>query len=251
MKWSEKLKISELKDKYSKQRIITIADALDPVDSELVYSSLNDVTEGNIWYQALRGNPHYINKSDVSNTHDFHYRFDKFPLSNITIKKLLGVTADSKRADFRAVMKYGDSPEKELPSFHPLSKLGSFLNSDECYSLFTEITGHKFTKNSTVSFLSRYMAGDYLSTHDDSDPKNERVLTFILSLNKTWEHHWGGQTLIFNKKNTDSVTDCIIPSYNTLTIFDVPLLHCVLPVSNFSQAPRYAISGWIHKSPRI
>eukprot|EP00658_Telonema_sp_P-2_P056836 TRINITY_DN45283_c0_g1_i2.p1 TRINITY_DN45283_c0_g1~~TRINITY_DN45283_c0_g1_i2.p1 ORF type:complete len:133 (+),score=29.16 TRINITY_DN45283_c0_g1_i2:178-576(+) len=64
----------------------------------------------------------------------------------------------------------------------------------------------------------------------------DRKIAMILYLNKGWDESKGGQLVDLE---TD---DQILPMHNTLVLFRVPRMHCVLPV--IGNHERLSIFGW-------
>lgn len=246
MKWLSNVDVEAQAIEFKKKKRILIYNAFSDFQAEELYSALKDLTDGCLWYQSQRGDLHFNRCGRGVSEYDFRYRFDKFPISHITLKSLVGLRGDSRRIGYEDVLPHSDYPEKELPDLHPLRLLGKFLNSDIALDPIRKITGLKIPKNRTICFASRYMDGDFLTLHDDEGYDSMRAITFVLNMSKDWQHHWGGQTVFFEDES-DSVGETYTPKFNTLMIFEVPMLHCVLPVSPYHCGSRLAISGWFQK----
>jgi hypothetical protein len=246
MNWMIDKDLEKYNKVFQKNKLVIIPNALSTDLANLLYDSIEDINDGNLWYQSQRGNLFYNNKMNIKSHHDFLYKFDKFPLSGSNLKSLIGLKGDSRRLDYQDVLPFQDNPERELPENHPLRKFSAFLATDIATSPIKSIVGYDVPNSKPITFLSRYMAGDFLTTHDDSGLNDNRLITFILSLSKGWKHHWGGQTLFFENED-DNVAQSISPEFNSLIIFEVPMNHCVLPVSTYANKPRYSISGWFLK----
>ena len=115
-----------------------------------------------------------------------------------------------------------------------------------------QLYSRKVTHPLTVSNLSelrcRYLKGDHITPHDDDvvesysredirqvmtevggrPPKThstapwDRKIALILYFNKEWKGSWGGQ-LVDMKADKK-----ILPLYNSLVLFQVPRMHCVV-----------------------
>ena len=121
--------------------------------------------------------------------------------------------------------------------------LRKFLNSEKFMNILNEITGLGLTRLNTL-FMSKYKAGNFLSTHSD---KGNGRLAFVINLTKNWKPHYGGNLHFLNDERTD-IIDTFVPGFNNLTIFYVPevngIPHYVGHVAPNVKYSRYAISGW-------
>jgi len=124
---------------------------------------------------------------------------------------------------------------------HPLHQLAEFMNSAEMIDLMREITGHddvvKVDAQATL-----YRPGDFLALHDDADQPYRRA-AYTLGMTRNWRGDWGGQ-LLMHSPNMDIIRG-LLPRFNTLTIFKVPLRHSVAQVSSYAQRGRFSITGWM------
>ena len=77
----------------------------------------------------------------------------------------------------------------------------------------------------------------------------ERRAAYTIGLTRTWRPDWGGQ-LMFHDEAGDVVRG-LLPRFNVLTLFKVPLLHSVAPVAPYAAAPRFMITGWLRDDPPI
>lgn len=130
--------------------------------------------------------------------------------------------------------------EKRDPN-HPLHQMAAFLNSPEVLEFLRDITGHddvlKVDAQATL-----YRPGDFLSLHDDADQPYRRA-AYTLGMTRHWRGDWGGQ-LLMHSPNMDIIRG-LLPRFNTLTLFKVPLRHSVAQVSSYAQRGRFSITGWM------
>ena len=93
-------------------------------------------------------------------------------------------------------------------------------------------------------FAAVYLPGDYLSPHVDS-PNGS--VGFVLQLTKNWEPQFGGN-LHFLNNETSEIERVEVPTFNTLTFFDLPpgvgKLHYVSHVSPGVEELRLTYAGW-------
>lgn len=94
---------------------------------------------------------------------------------------------------------------------------------------------------------SRYLPGHYLTTHDDEQTGHDRLYAYVLGFSPRWRTDWGG--LLMFVDGDGHVSEAYTPTFNALNIFKVPQPHAVSVVAHFAQAPRYALTGWLHGRP--
>lgn len=116
-----------------------------------------------------------------------------------------------------------------------------FLKSDRFFDFARTVTGMPEVCKIEI-LAARYTGGDFLMMHDDTQ-KAERRAAFVFNLSRGWHPNWGGLTHFLDRDG--SVTDTYVPTYNSLTIFTVPVLHLVSNVMPFAPRPRYSITGWL------
>lgn len=127
---------------------------------------------------------------------------------------------------------------------HPLHALTEFLNSPEFITFAREVTGETVIKVDAQA--SCYRPGHYLNLHDDRGEGNRRA-AYTLGLTRDWRTDWGGQ-LLFHDARGDVVRG-LLPRFNALTLFNVPLAHSVATVAPYAAAPRLTIAGWLRDDP--
>jgi len=115
--------------------------------------------------------------------------------------------------------------------------------SDEILNFLNEITGQGLTDTDEV-FGAVYLPGDFLSPHQDSP---NGTLGFTLQLTKNWKPQFGGNLHFMDGPDGD-VERVIVPTFNTLTIFDLPKgvgkWHYVSTVSPGVEELRLTYAGW-------
>lgn len=90
---------------------------------------------------------------------------------------------------------------------------------------------------------SYFGPGCFLGTHNDAEPDGRRERAWVLHMTRDWRPEYGG-LLRFADGET------VVPGFNLLTLFDVPLDHEVTPVADSAPAGRYALAGWIRRFGR-
>lgn len=231
---------------FLESRKVVISNFLKNSSAEKIYKSIDYVQKNNLWYQAVRGDPNFYNAKNSSHSAHFSYRYSKFPISNISLQSLVGgAKGDSRRSNIQNVMDYGSNPEEELPAKHPLLKVRSLLTSNACNHLIQNITGLKLKPSMTIASLTKFSSGDILTTHDDGvvAANSRRLIAFVYCLTKGWHSHWGGQTMFPNTTQSD-FTESKTPQFNSILLFEVPVLHFIAPISIYCPLDRICISGW-------
>lgn len=94
---------------------------------------------------------------------------------------------------------------------------------------------------------SRYLPGHFLTTHDDEQAGHDRLYAYVLGFSPQWRTDWGGLLMFVDPDG--HVSEAYTPTFNSLNIFKVPQPHAVSLVAHFAQAPRHALTGWLHGRP--
>ncbi|WP_300541042.1 2OG-Fe(II) oxygenase family protein [Maricaulis sp.] len=122
-----------------------------------------------------------------------------------------------------------------------LADMFEFLNSDAFLDPMRELLDAP-----DIGFvdaqLTRYRAGHFLTEHDDSVDKGNRIAAYVLSLSSDWKAEWGGQLQFLD--TAGAVTHSFVPRCNTLSVFRVPQPHLVTQVASYARGGRISITGW-------
>lgn len=91
-----------------------------------------------------------------------------------------------------------------------------------------------------------YPAGTGYQKHKDCFEKtDDRVLSFVLYLNKEWSPDFGGQIVIYNEQNPDQKDAEILPIFPQCVVFlSANISHEVL----FTKQVRISVTGWLKKA---
>lgn len=182
----------------------------------------------------------------VLNTKEKHVDIHKFQLDDMGVERAAEIQAFAKsRAATEFAYLYENYPIADMLASGNLKnevliQLNRVLNSKGTIDFFNQIT------KSEVTFCdmqaTNYGPGHFLTRHDDGNVGKNRKFAYVFSLCRDWRAEWGGQLQFLDKDG--NVTKSLIPKYNTISIFEVPQLHHVSPVSEFTPNPRYSITGW-------
>jgi len=144
-------------------------------------------------------------------------------------------------ANFRLYENWQDGRHRGLY----LMRVLEFLNSPPFRDLMCRIAG-----DAAIDYAdgqaTLYRAGDFLTRHDDRVEGKGRRAAYVLSFTPEWVTDWGG-LLAFPDAN-GHLAEAYLPTFNSLNLFRVPMLHAVTQVSEFAPAGRYSITGWLRQS---
>lgn len=122
----------------------------------------------------------------------------------------------------------------------PIGRVTEFLQSRAFLDIGEAVTGSRV--DGVRVQASHYRRGDFLTLHDDSHAKDDRVAAFTLGFTRGWRPDWGGQ-LVFHDPHGD-IDRGFAPRFNVLTIFGVPRAHSVAQVAAYATEPRLSLTGW-------
>ena len=122
-----------------------------------------------------------------------------------------------------------------------LQEFLSFMGSDELFAFIRSLTGDEHF-NRVDCHACRYQRGHFLKEHADTSPFEERRMAYVFYFTRDWHADFGGLTYFLDDQK--QVTDSFIPDYNSLTLFQVPVAHCVSQVASFAPRSRHSITGW-------
>ena len=127
-------------------------------------------------------------------------------------------------------------PESDL-----LHAFAEFMRSEAVLDLISGITAQ-----TNICFAdaqgTAYQAGDFLTGHDDAIEGKNRACAYVMGLTPEWRIEWGG-LLLFHE--ADGRVRGLVPRFNCLNLFALPVVHSVSQVTDFAGATRYAVTGWL------
>jgi len=127
-----------------------------------------------------------------------------------------------------------------------LMRVLEFLNAPAFLDFARRMTG-----DARIQFAdgqaTLYRAGDFLTRHDDAVEGRNRVAAYVLGFTREWMTDWGG--LLAFPDRYGHLAEAYVPTFNSLNLFRVPMLHAVTQVASFAAAPRYSITGWLRALP--
>ena len=118
-----------------------------------------------------------------------------------------------------------------------------FLNHADTISWFSELIDFTLTSAGEF-FASRFLQDHFLSPHHDHE---KGKIATVLNLSKNWKPEWGG-CLHFMKPDYRTLTKIVQPSFNKLSLFDIPtsngIPHYVSHVTRGCTEGRISFTGW-------
>ena len=125
-------------------------------------------------------------------------------------------------------------------------KLMQYLAADAFFDFARSLTGDQH-----LSYIdghaTRYVAGHFLKDHSDESPFERRRFAYVIGMTRDWDADMGGLTQFMNDEG--DVVDCFVPTFNTLTVFSVPVKHMVSYVPPWVSGERLSVTGWLTIEP--
>jgi Rps23 Pro-64 3,4-dihydroxylase Tpa1-like proline 4-hydroxylase len=128
---------------------------------------------------------------------------------------------------------------------HPLYPLFEEINGPEALGFAREVSGIEALCVADAQ-ATLYGPGHFLTEHDDFVASEGRRLAYVLNMTRDWRPDWGGYLNILDARG--DIVAGLMPRFNCLNLFTVPLRHNVGMVPQFAPLGRYAITGWFRDS---
>jgi len=132
--------------------------------------------------------------------------------------------------------------QRRNPELAALHKLTEALNQPPWLNFMRELADDPAIIKTSAQ-ATRYTAGQFLTTHNDSAEGELRYLAYVIQLTRDWHADWGGLLQFMDDKRR--ITDTVTPQYNSIALFKTPRLHCVSPVASYAAGERLTITGWL------
>jgi Rps23 Pro-64 3,4-dihydroxylase Tpa1-like proline 4-hydroxylase len=134
-----------------------------------------------------------------------------------------------------------DRPTERRPGADLLHAFAAFMASDGVRALLGRIAGRRDIVYADAQGTA-YHPGDFLTGHDDDVTGKHRLLAYVMGLTPAWRPEWGG-LLLFHRDG--GRIDGLVPGFNRLNMFALPVTHSVSQVTPFAGGVRYAVTGWL------
>lgn len=122
-----------------------------------------------------------------------------------------------------------------------LHSVFEFMNSEEMLSFAHDISGRNDLKSADAQY-TRYTSNQFLTRHRDDIGSEKRRLAYVLALSKNWHPDRGGLLQFYEDDGTPR--DAWVPTFNTMSIFDIRHVHAVTYVTPFAKEQRLSLTGW-------
>ena len=124
---------------------------------------------------------------------------------------------------------------------HPLHGVLEAMNAPAFRSFVEQVTGiGGLVKADGQATL--YSKGNFLTFHNDFDARNKRRVAYVMGFTRKWRPDWGGTLEFYDAQG--NVEFGLMPRFNVLNLFEVPVNHAVTYVPPFVPEGRYSITGW-------
>lgn len=135
-----------------------------------------------------------------------------------------------------------DEAVARAASADKLAEFATWMSTGEARDFLRVVTG-----GADIAFAdaqgTAFSPGDFLTGHDDEVAGKGRRAAYVLGLTPVWRLEWGGLLLFHD--DPDTVSEGWGPSFNTLSLFAVPLTHSVSLVTPSAAFRRYSVTGWL------
>ncbi|MGA9854167.1 MAG: 2OG-Fe(II) oxygenase family protein [Gammaproteobacteria bacterium] len=230
------LNIDNLAAEFRQKQRIQIQDALLPAAAESLYRCLeHDVP----WGVAYIDGEHY-----TLLTADKLANFNQEDWMNLN-NKVQARAVNKYQFIYNSYMMVTAYKEKRDPGL-ALHAMVEFINAPPFLELMRNVTGISSIIKADAQ-ATRYIPGHFLKKHNDQVTGQYREIAYVLNLTRNWQADWGG--LLQFLDDDGKVTDTYMPTFNSLTLFQVPAWHHVSYVAAFVPHGRYAITGWGMSKP--
>jgi Rps23 Pro-64 3,4-dihydroxylase Tpa1-like proline 4-hydroxylase len=122
------------------------------------------------------------------------------------------------------------------------------LNSPPMLERIRAITGLRQIVRADAQ-ATLYAPGDFLTLHNDFDPRKGRLLAYVMSFARNWRPDYGGLLQFLDAEN--NIEEGFLPRFNAMMIFRVPQNHAVTYVPPFAPLGRYSITGWFQDATAV
>lgn len=227
-----KLATAQLASKFRPKRRIQIQDALLPEYAEHLYDCLETKVPWGVAYVETDGKPVILTSEKVTD-------LTREDWSNLH-KKVQLSAPDRFQFLYNSYMMINAYKGNRDPGLI-LHRVVEYLNTDLFLAFVRLVTGAKDIVKADAQ-ATRYIPGSFLKKHNDLNEQGNRRIAYVLNLTRDWQADWGGMLQFLDE--TGHVEETHFPTFNSLTLFEVPMWHNVSYVVPYAKNARYAITGW-------
>lgn len=139
-------------------------------------------------------------------------------------------------------------PQRQMTTPGLLSLVHQQLNSPAMLQFVRDLTGEPDLVYVSAQ-ASRYVPGNFLTRHNDVVEAEGRRFAYVMGFTRQWHPDWGGLLQFFTADGTP--TQCWVPRFNNMALFEVHHPHAVTYVTPFARQVRYSVTGWFRtKGPQ-
>ncbi|MGH8398710.1 MAG: 2OG-Fe(II) oxygenase [Gammaproteobacteria bacterium] len=215
---------------------IQIRNALLPEFAERLHYCLDEEVPWGVAYMGSDSNPRILTSENVSNFSGG----DWAAINNEVLKNAV----NGFQFLYNSYMMLNAYKEKRNPDLI-LHRVLEYLNSEHFLAFVRAVTDCTDITRVDAQ-ATRYIPGSFLKRHNDINQAGNRRIAYVLNLTRDWQVDWGGILQFLD--NGGCIEETHFPSFNSLTLFQVPMWHNVSYVVPYASSARYAITGWAMSS---
>ncbi len=182
----------------------------------------------------------------VINAGDKVFDFDRKArevMNEATLTELRQRVDDAARGGFQfrySAIRVPDAAQERRAREDILHRFATFMSSAPVLDLITAISGQDQICFADAQ-ATAYHSGDFLTGHNDDVAGKDRRLAYVMGLTPQWRVEWGGLLLFHQEPRQISG---LMPQFNCLNLFAIPVQHSVSQVTSFAGAVRHSVTGW-------
>ncbi|MGH8403656.1 MAG: 2OG-Fe(II) oxygenase, partial [Gammaproteobacteria bacterium] len=206
------MNISGLAVAFTQKRRIQIQDVLIPEAAERLYQCLEHAVPWGVAY--------IDDEKSTLLTADKIAAFTQADWLNLN-DKVQARAVNKYQFIYNSYMMITAYKEKRDPGLL-LHSMVEFVNAPPFLELLRTVTRVPNIMKADAQ-ATRYIQGHFLKKHNDIVTSQYREVAYVLNLTKDWQADWGG--LLQFMDDEGNVTDTFMPTFNSLTLFQVPMWH--------------------------
>ena len=233
------LNITELKREFRENKKLVIENFLTNESAEILYNFFAIEMEESWWQASFKD---FTQTTDGYG--DIKLLFRTAENQDEIYRNLK--TSQSKFLDGEFSYFFDRTDETHYPSCNCVEcEYRKFINEPDTISWFSNLIDFNL-QGPGEFFASRFLENHFLSPHHDHE---KGKIATVLGLSKNWKAEWGG-CLHFMKDDYKTVTKLVQPSFNKLSLFDIPTAngvpHYVSHVTPGCKQGRISYTGWYY-----
>jgi len=233
------LDIDQLKSEFSLNKKLVIENFLTNESAEALYKFFAVDMEESWWQASFKD---FVEQSDGYGDVKLLFRTNE---NHEEIYKNLKVS-QAKFLDGEFSYFFDRTNDNHYPSCDCIEcQYRKFLKDNSTIEWFSNLIDFNL-QGTGEFFASRFLENHFLSPHHDHE---KGKIATVLGLSKNWKPEWGGN-LHFMKDDYESLTKVVQPSFNKLSLFDIPtsngVPHYVSHIVPGCKHGRISYTGWYY-----